>query len=63
MRGLSEAELPSALTREHAEELQARSLLNDSVIPEGNRTVSWVWRGSLKDDLRGQGGQDKYSEG
>ena len=60
VRGLSEAELPNAPTRERAEELQARSLLNGGTVPEGNRTVSWIWRGSLGGD---QGGQDEYSEG
>jgi hypothetical protein len=63
VRGLSEAELPDAPTRERAVELQARSLLNGGVIPEGNRKVSWIWRGSLAGGLRDQGGQDKYGEG
>ena len=63
VHGLSEAELPSALTRECAEELQARSLLNGGVVPEGNCTVSWIWRGSLKGGLEDQGGQDEYGEG
>ena len=45
---MSEMELPNAPTRERAEELCVRSLLGGGVIPEGNRTVSWIWRGSLK---------------
>jgi hypothetical protein len=49
LRCLSEAELPDAPTRERAEQLQARSLLNGGVVPEGNRKVSWIWRGSLAD--------------
>ena len=57
VRGLSEAALPKAATQERAEELQARTLLNGDVVPEGNRTVSWIWRGSLKD------GHDEYGEG
>jgi len=63
VRGLSVAELPDAPTQEHAEQLQARSLLNGGVPPEGNRTVSWIWRGSLKDSSEGQGVQDEYGEG
>ena len=63
VRGLSEAELPGALTREHAEELQARSLLSGGIVPEGSRTVSWIWRGSLKSGLGDQDGQDEYGEG
>ena len=47
LRCLSEADLPDAPTRERAEKLQARSLLNGGVVPEGNRKVSWIWRGSL----------------
>lgn len=63
VRGLSEAELPNALTQERAEELQARALLNGGAVPEGNRTVSWIWRGSHRGDLGDQGGQDEYGEG
>ena len=47
VRCLSQAELPDAPTQERAEELHARTLLN-GIAPEGNRTVSWIWRGSLK---------------
>lgn len=63
VRGLSEAELPKAPTRERAEELQARTLLSKDTIPEGNRTVSWIWRGSLREDSEGLTGQDEYGEG
>jgi len=63
VRGLSEAELPSAPTRERAEELQARSLLNGDVVPEGNRTISWIWRGSFKGGLGDRSEQDEYGEG
>ena len=59
VRGLSQDQLPEAPTQERAEELRARGLLNGNVLPEGNRTVSWIWRGSLKD----QGAQDEYGEG
>lgn len=59
VRGLSEMELPKAPTRERAEELQARSLLNGGAVPEGNRTVSWIWRGSLKGGLEDQGEYNK----
>ncbi|KAF9782642.1 hypothetical protein BJ322DRAFT_1022239 [Thelephora terrestris] len=58
--GLSETELPNARTQERAEELQARSLLNGGVMPEGNHTVSWIWRGSLNG---GPGDQGEHSEG
>ena len=63
VRGLSEAALPDAPTRERAIELQARSLLGNSVVPEGSRTVSWIWRGSLKGDPGDEGQQDEHSEG
>lgn len=63
VRGLSQAELPHAPTRERAEELQARTLLNGGVVPEGNRTVSWIWRGSLKGSSDDWDGQDKFGEG
>ena len=49
VRCFAEAELPNAPTQERMEELHARTLLNGGVEPEGNRTVSWIWRGSLKD--------------
>ena len=63
VRGLSTAELPDAPTQERAEQLQARRLLNGGVVPEGNRTISWIWRGSLKGSSEGQGMQDEYGEG
>lgn len=63
VRGLSQAELPNAPTQERAEELQARTLLRNDVVPEGNRTVSWIWRGSHKANVEDQGGSDEYSEG
>ena len=62
VRCLSQAELPGAPTQAHAEELHERTLLNGGVTPEGNRTVSWIWRGSLKGGSEDQG-QDEYSEG
>jgi hypothetical protein len=49
VRCFAEAELPEAPTEERVEELHARTLLNGGVEPEGNRKVSWIWRGSLKD--------------
>ena len=63
VRCLSQTELPDAPTREQAEELHARTLLSGGVIPEGNRTVSWIWRGSLKGLSEDEGGQDEYNEG
>ena len=57
VRYLSEAELPAAPTPERADELHARTLLNGGVEPEGNRTVSWIWRGSLR------GGCEDHGEG
>ena len=63
VRGMLETELPNAPTRERAEELHARSLLSGNVTPEGNRTVSWIWRGSLKGSFGDQDGQDEYGEG
>jgi hypothetical protein len=63
VRSMSEAKLPDAPTRERAEELQARSLLNGGAVPEGNRTVSWIWRGSLKGGSAEQDGLGEYGEG
>ena len=48
VRGMSQAELPDAPTRERAEELRKRTLLNGGAAPEGHRTISWIWRGSFK---------------
>ena len=59
VRGIAQPELPTAPTQERAEELLARSLLNGGGLPEGNRTVSWIWRGSLRDS----DGQTEYGEG
>lgn len=63
VRGLSQAELPDASTQERAEELQARTLLRNDAVPEGNRTVSWIWRGSLRENPEDQDGPGEYSEG
>ena len=49
IRCFSEPELPDAPTQERMQELQARTLLSGGVVPEGNRKVSWIWRGSHKD--------------
>lgn len=63
LRALAEPEPPKAATQERARELQERSLLNGNKLPEGYRTVSWVWRGSVGSDLEDQDGQSDYSEG
>ena len=63
VRGLSQAALPDAPTQERMETFQARTLLSGNVIPEGNRTVSWIWRGSLLGNSEGQNGQNEFSEG
>ena len=60
---MSEAEMPSAPTKERMEEHQTRTLLKGGAMPEGNRTVSWIWRGSLKDDSRDHAVQREYGEG
>lgn len=62
VRCLSQVELPDAPTQARAEELHERTLLNGGITPEGNRTVSWIWRGSLKGGSKDQG-QDEFSEG
>ena len=62
VRCLSQAEWPDAPTQERADELHVRTLLN-GVTPEGSRTVSWIWRGSLKGISGGQDGEDEYNEG
>ena len=54
-------ELPNAPTQEHAEEPQVRTLLWNDVVPEGNQTVSWIWRGSLSTDPEDR--SDEYGEG
>ena len=63
VRGISEAELPDAPTQERAEQLQERTLLNGGVVPEGNRTISWIWRGSLKGNSEHQSEPNEYGEG
>ena len=59
VRGMAQPVLPSAPTQERAEEIHARSLLKGGGVPEGNRTVSWIWRGPFRDS----DGQSEYSEG
>jgi len=63
VRGMAQPELPSAPTQERAKELHARSLLNGRVVPEGSRTISWIWRSSLKDNSGDSDGAIEYSEG
>lgn len=62
VRCLSQAELPNAPTQERAEELLERSLLNGGIPPEGHRTISWIWRGSVRGP-EDQVGQSEYGEG
>lgn len=63
VRGLSQAELPDAPSQARAKELQARSLLRGNIVPEGNRTVSWIWRGSLKENTKDVDAQNEFNEG
>ena len=63
IRGISQAELPDAPTKERTKELQKRRLLNGKVAPKGNRTVSWVWRGSLMGSFEDQRESKEYGEG
>ena len=63
IRGMSQAELPHAPTQERAEELQGRTLLNGGVVPEGHRTISWIWRGSLRGNSENQSEPSEYGEG
>ena len=63
IRSLSQAELPDAPTQKRAKEHQARSLLNGGVVPEGHRTISWIWRGSLKDNSENQSERNEHGEG
>ena len=60
---MAKAELPNAPTWERVEECQARTLLNGNAMPEGNRTVSWIWRGSLKKNYRDHVGHKEHGEG
>lgn len=45
VRGMSEPKLPDHPDPERAKAAQARTLLNGGVFPEGNQTLSWIWRG------------------
>ena len=60
---MAEAELPTAPTRECAEERQMRTFLNNNVMPEGNQTMSWICRGSLRDNSGDHAGQKEHGEG
>lgn len=63
LRRLSEPALPSAPTMERAREIQARTLLPGNTAAEGDRTVSWIWRGSLKKNSHGSDTQSEFGEG
>lgn len=63
VRGLSQPELPKASTQACAEKLQERSLLSGGALPEGNRTVSWIWRGSLTGDNESPNKHAEFGEG
>jgi hypothetical protein len=59
IRGMSEPKLPNHPDPERAKTIQARSLLNGGVLPEGGQTLSWIWRGAPTESDGGTG----YSEG
>lgn len=62
-RRLNEPELPDAPTHARALELQSRTLLNGDAVPEGHRTISWIWRGSIKDNSASSDPQNEFNEG
>lgn len=45
IRGISETSPPDHPDPKRASAILGRTLLNGGVPPEGNRTVSWIWRG------------------
>ena len=45
VRAISEPSPPSHPDPARASAILARTLLNGGVLPEGNRTLSWIWRG------------------
>ena len=63
IRGISQAELPDAPTRERAEQLKKRTLLPGGIVPEGHRTISWIWRGSFKENSENRNALNEYGEG
>ena len=46
IRSISEPPPPSHPDPARASAILARTLLNGGVLPEGNRTLSWIWRGA-----------------
>lgn len=59
IRGVSERSLPDHPDPERASAILARTLLNGGAYPEGNHTLSWIWRGAPTSD----GAVDGYNEG
>lgn len=46
IRGISEPSLPDHPDPERATAILARTLLSGGVVPDGNHTPSWIWRGA-----------------
>lgn len=46
IRAMSEPSLPSHPDPERAGAIMARTLLSGGALPDGNHTVSWIWRGA-----------------
>ena len=59
VRGMSEPKLPDHPDPERARVIQARMLLGGGVFPEGNQTLSWIWRGAATEPE----GVTGYNEG
>ena len=59
IRGMSEPKPPNHPDPERASAIQARSLLNGGVFPDGGQTLSWIWRGVPT----GPDGDAGYNEG
>ena len=57
--GVSEPSLPDHPDPKHASAILARTLLNGGAYPEGNHTVSWIWRGAPTSN----GAASGYNEG
>lgn len=59
IRGVSEPSVPDHPDPDRASAILARTLLNGGAHPEGNHTVSWIWRGAPTSDDAASG----YNEG
>jgi len=59
IRGMSDPSLPDDPDPERASAILARTLLKGGAYPEGNHTLSWIWRGAPTSE----GAVSGYNEG